>query len=496
MKLAMMALTCLVPLSPTVALELVDAYTGEADELTNDALWWQEMLDRDRKGASLDELTDRVLLRLAATDDAVCDVQSAGVDEDDVIQIRRGVYEGMVVDGPSAAVNQALARQLRPWQGRVIRKSELSDLLAWLHRNPFHAVAPTFVPAATDGGVDSLWQAAPIRRWKANIGANNQGVAPLSRERIYLDASLGDFAGHSSVMSLQWVSAIDPNEFSSLRWDATVFFPWRHEWRTSFSWTGISFLDDCSCEIPQQIDGQTWQASGKYVIPGDDLGVWSQEKHVGLYYRSTDNALEAGDTINSGIVDSVFIGLGWNLRQKRDRSETSIACELLISPGDIGGNNDQADHETFRVGAENDYVMLRTSLQHVQIMKGNWRWAGYATTQISSAPVLPHDQMALGGMNGVRALPENSLLGDQVIRYGSEVRSRAYSATLLRSDVAFSCYLDGGFARNLEVHSHQSAHSLGVGVHVMTKDDVQMEVTQAWSVNGDHTCYGSLRWSF
>lgn len=497
MKHSMMALTCLSCIAtPCVALDLVDAYSGEADELTHDTLWWQDLQKSAREGASLDELSDRVLLRMAASDDAVCDVQSAGLGEHYVMSIRRGYHEAMVVDGPSPAVNQALARQLQPWQGRIVRKSELADLLDWLHRNPFHAVAPTFAPSSSEGGVDSLWQAAPVRRWRANLGANNQGVAPLTRERFFVDATLGDFAGHSSVMSLQWVTALDPNEFSSLRWDTTMYLPWRHEWRTSFSWTGISFLDDCSCEVPQQIDGQTWQASGKYVIAGEELSGWSQDKHVALYYRSTDNALEAGDTVSTGLVDSVFFGIGWNLWKKRERSESRIACELLISPGDIGGNNDQADHETFRAGAENDYIMLRSTLQHVRGLKGDWRWAAYATTQLASAPVLPHDQMALGGMNAVRALPENSLLGDQVIRYGSEVRSGSWKIKAVPCELAASVYFDGGLAHNSEEHSTESEHSLGLGLHLSAMDHLHAELSQAWALGGESTCYASLRLNF
>lgn len=497
MKQALIAWGCMVTCATScVALELIDATSGEADELTRDALWWQELQNRARDGASIDELSDRVLLRMAASDDAVCDVQSTGLGGHQVISIRRGYHEAIVVDGPSPAVNQAISRQLQPWQGRIIRKSELADLLEWLHRNPFHAVAPTFAPGTSEGGVDSLWQAEPVRRWRANLGANNQGVSPLSRERFFIDATLGDFAGHSSLMSWQWVTALDPNEFTSLRWDATMFLPWRHEWRSSFSWTGISFLDDCSCEIPQQIEGQTWQASGKYVIPGDAWNGWAQDKHVALYYRSTDNALEAGDTVSTGLVDSVFVGIGWNLLKKSALSETRIACELLVSPGDIGGNNDQADHETFRPGAENDYVMLRSSLQHVRAFKDDWRWAAYTTTQLASAPVLPHDQMALGGMNAVRALPENSILGDQVIRYGFEVRSGSWAMKAVPFDVAASLYFDGGVAHNSVEHTCESEHSLGLGLHFFAMDHLRAELSQAWALGGESSCYGLLRWSF
>ena len=482
--------------APCVALELIDEYSGENDELTSDSTWWQDLQERELAGASINELSDRVLLRMATTDDAVCDVQSTGVAGAHVISIRRGYFNQMVVDGSSRAVNQALARQLQPQQGRIIRKSELSSMLAWLHRNPFHAVAPTFTPGTADGAVDSLWHVEPLRRWRATIGANNQGIAPLSRERFLLEAMLGDLAGHNSVMSLQWVTAADPNEFSSLRWDNTMYLPWRHEWRTSFSWTGTSFLDDCSCVIPQLVEGETWQASTKYVIPSENRFGWSSEKHVAIYYRSTNNALEAGDTTNSGVVDSIFLGMGWNWLKKRARSESRVSCEFLVSPGGIGGNNDQADHEVYRIGAENNYVMLRTSLQHVQALQGNWRWAGYATSQISSAPVLPHDQMALGGMQGVRALPENALLGDQVIRYGTELRSETWKVKTVPCELAVSAYLDGGYARDMEEHSQQTAHSLGFGLHLVSANQLRIDLSQAWEFRGENMFYGSMRWSF
>lgn len=483
-------------LTPCVALELVDAYTGTGDELTNDTLWWELLQEQEQAGASPDELADLVLKRLAISDDAVCEIQSTEIQGDQTITIRRGYHDQMVVDGPSVAVNQALARQLEPWQGRIVRKSELSEILAWLHRNPFHAVAPTFSPPTPEGGVDSLWQVAPIRRWRAGLGANNQGVAPLSRERFSLDAALGDFGGHSSVNSLQWVTAADSNEFSSLRWDATMYLPWQHEWRTSLSWTGISFLDDCSCEIPQQIDGRTWQAATRYVMPQANIGGFRQEVHAALYYRSTDNALEAGDATSTGLVDSVIFGIGWNAQKKTISSESRIACELLVSPGNIGGNNDQADHETFRAGARNDYVMLRTSLQHVKALRGDWRLAGYATTQLTSAPVIPQDQMALGGMQGVRGLPESTLLGDQVIRYGTELRSNSWKPKVAPFELAASFYFDGGIARDTVEHSNQSDHSLGIGLHLIAVNQLRVELSQAWAFGGENTCYGSLRWDF
>ena len=103
--------------------------------------------------------------------------------------------------------------------------------------------------------------------------------------------------------------------------------------------------------------------------------------------------------------------------------------EVLHNKGDFLGTSDQEEMALQRPAAEADYVILRAQLARLQMLDFGGRTAGApmlfakASGQWSDGPLIPAEQMGLGGNGSVRGYSTREYLGDHGVAGTLELRS-------------------------------------------------------------------------
>jgi hemolysin activation/secretion protein len=116
------------------------------------------------------------------------------------------------------------------------------------------------------------------------------------------------------------------------------------------------------------------------------------------------------------------------------------------------GGTDAEQFAVKRYGADPNYVILRPSLQTLQILPGNFSVMAKVDGQIASGPLISNEQFGEGGLESVRGYTESERLGDNGIHESIELRTPQLMNQLSPRITQSYGYLfaDGGHVRILD----------------------------------------------
>lgn len=462
---------------------------GKKNETTN--LLEKNLFEKYARNGNFETLTNQVLAYYAQTDYAVVHVNHVEKN----IFVTRGYYDRIAVVGTSPRVNQAIAKQVKNLSGKIITKSATKKKLAWIHRNPYHLVAPDFAMGGTDGAVDSVWNVKQTKLWDAAFSYANNGSYPLPQERITFDFSIADLDSNSSVFSLRLMSAFDPQEFFAAQLQTQHFLPWGHELQTAIAWSESNSEHLCTCGALENINGFSDMFSIKYIVPLEDVSWGKQNTFLSSTFRRTNNALDQGVTDVSGLVDSFTISAGYNFTQESAKHKSRFISELIFSPGNINTHNEQDDFEKYRKGADESFSILRVSASHVASLPKKCSVAIRGTAQYTSNTLLPNDEMSLGGMNAVRSEAENHLLCDRGIIGNVELSAPEWMP-MKQMTMRNFIFADAGYGYDSANEKNKTTEALGLGCHIKISQNQEIYATQAWSFDSSQQFNISAKWSF
>jgi hemolysin activation/secretion protein len=103
--------------------------------------------------------------------------------------------------------------------------------------------------------------------------------------------------------------------------------------------------------------------------------------------------------------------------------------EVLYNWGDFMGTSDEEEMELQRTGAEADYLIVRAQLARLQMLAFGGQTTGVpmlfakASGQWAGCPLIPAEEMGLGGAGSVRGYATREYLGDHGIAGTLELRS-------------------------------------------------------------------------
>jgi hemolysin activation/secretion protein len=366
---------------------------------------------------------------------------------------------------------------LRP--GDLIRSSAVQDNLDWINQNPFHTTDVIYHPGQTTGTTDLELQTKDRFPARFYAGYEDSGNAATGFDRYEAGFNWGDAfnLGLGQQLNYQYTTSGDGDSLRAHAGSYIIPLPWHN------TLTFFGSYAETKGQIPPLlgINGRSYQISGRYSVPlptfrAQNLGLVYKETIAGGFdYKYNKNALEFGDLPAGGTLYAVdqFV-VSYNGAETDSYGQTTLDNELYISPGDWGGNNNDAAFNESHTGATSDYVYDTLTLERLTRLPGDWSLILRGTLQKSEANLAPSEQLEFGGYDSVRGYDEDEVNADEGYIFSTEVRTPTFGigelfhCPQIRDQLQLLAFWDYGSASNHNLlpgeKTETSLSSIGGGV--------------------------------
>jgi hemolysin activation/secretion protein len=312
--------------------------------------------------------------------------------------------------------------------GDDIDSSQLQANLDFLNQNPFRTTAVVYQPGEKLGETNLVLQTKDRFPARVFAGYEDSGDIETGIDRYFAGFNYGDLFGLGQQLNYQYTTS---GNFDSLRAHSGSYvipLPWEH------TLTFFGSYVDTKGELPSLfgVTGRSYQVSGRYSVPLPTVTLskvsYRHSFEAGFDYKYNDNSLEFGNAPAAGTLYAVdqFV-LGYNGTESDPWGRTTINENLYISPGDLGGNNNNAAFSNAHTGATSDYVYNTLVLERLTRLPEDWSLLLRGTLQTSNANLAPSEQLGFGGYDTVRGYDEREVNTDDGFIFTTEVRSPSVS---------------------------------------------------------------------
>ena len=325
---------------------------------------------------------------------------------------------------PSSEFRTAVT--LRP--GDEIRASRLQSDLEWVNQNPFHTTAVVYHPGETMGATDlelKTQDRFPVRFY---TGYEDNGDAATGFDRYEAGFNWGDAfnLGLGQQLSYQYTTSADGVSLRAQSGSYIIPLPWRNTLTFFGSYT------DTKGVIPPLIGitGHSYQISGRYGVPlptftNQELGLnYKETIAAGFDYKYNKNALEFGSLpVGGTLYDVDQVVVSYNGTQSDPYGQTTVDDEFYYSPGNWGGNNNDAAFNAAHTLATSGYTYDTLTMQRLNRLPGDWSLILRSTIQWSDANLAPSEQLGFGGDDSIRGYDEREVNADEGYLFSTELRT-------------------------------------------------------------------------
>ena len=367
----------------------------------------------------------------------------------------------VTVSGNRWFSSEEISRGVSLQPGDEIRSSQLLDDLDWLNGNPFHTSNVIYHPGDNMGETSLELQTRDRFPARLYAGYEDSGNASTGFDRYEAGLNWGDafHLGLGQQLNYQYTTSGDGESLRAHAGSYVIPLPWRNTLTFFGSYTDTKGL------VPPliNIDGRSYQISGRYSIPlptlRSALGViYKESVAAGFDYKYNKNALEFGSLPAGGTLYDVdqFV-VSYDGTETDPYGRTSLDDQLYLSPGNWGGNNNDATFAAAHGMATSDYIYDTLNLDRLTRLPGDWSLNLRATIQFSDANLAPSEQLGFGGYDSIRGYDEREVNSDEGYIFSTEVRTPAVSMGKLfghpevRDQLQLLGFWDYGAAHNHEL---------------------------------------------
>jgi hemolysin activation/secretion protein len=377
------------------------------------------------------------------------------------IVLLEGRLEKVTVTGNHWFSSEEISRGVTVKPGDVIRSSQLLDDLDWLNGNAFHSSNVVYHPGEKMGTTSLELQTRdrfPARFYGAY---EDSGNASTGFDRYEAGFNWGDafHLGLGQQLNYQYSTSGDGESLRAHAGSYVIPLPWRNTLTFFGSYT------DTKGVVPPliNINGRSYQISGRYSVPLPTLRfasgvIYKESVAAGFDYKYNKNALEFGSLPAGGTLYDVdqFV-VSYDGTETDPYGRTTLDDQCYVSPGNWGGNNNDAAFAAAHGMATSDYVYDTLTLARLTRLPEDWTLSLRGTLQFSSANLAPSEQLGFGGYDSVRGYDEREVNSDEGFIFSTEVRTPPVSIGQLfghpevRDQLQFLGFWDYGAAYNHEL---------------------------------------------
>lgn len=453
---------------------------------------------------SLNQLTREIILYYREHDRPVVDVV---VPEQD---ITAGVVQFVILEGKLGQVRvegnrwfeaRALYDVIRLRPGEVVREKKLANDLQWLNSNPFRQVNVALTPGQTRGETDILLKTKDRFPVRVYTGFEDTGNDLTNDERIVEGINWGDAFFLGQQINYQFTADPHCHNLTAHSGSWLIPLPWRH--RLSFFGSYVESKADIDNPL-FNMEGVSWQASGRYGIPLPSVGNYTHEGTLGFDFKQSNNDLEFGgaQVTNTATEIAQWI-FGYSSAFRDPFGTTSLDTTAAFSPGDWTPRNKDFNFNASRQFADAAYLYQRITLERLTRLPSDVTWLVRGTYQWASGNLLGSEQLGVGGYTSVRGYDEREANGDEGYLFTTEFRSPPVSLGKLMTlskatdQLQFLAFFDYGCTENLRLLPGEDPHvllaSVGPGLRYSIAPYLTFRFDYGWQLydTGLNTRYNS-----
>ncbi len=363
---------------------------------------------------------------------------TSGVLQLRVIEFRSG---GVRIAGGSPADQAAVAEQIDLPKGTRLNADAIDEDFDWANRYPYRSVRGVFAPGDAIGESQLALMLSPRRPFQLFGGYSNTGTHATDMNRIFLGAGLGIASLHDLTLTYQFTASPDffghpgryddgaqrPNYISH---SGRVLLPLGYHMDIEFAPSYIASRDTETADLTFNtgvFDAPlVFRTAVSNIIPHAHLG----DLTIGLEYvnetRTTYfDRIRAAD----GRANMLPILLGWSDGLRDKFGTTSIDVRVTINRSGLTPHGNDANWAVFTNGRviDADFTLATFDLSRSMKLGKGFSWTGELNAVLSNKPLPDAEQIALGGMFGVRGYDLDDGNPDKGVFLRNELHAPAFS---------------------------------------------------------------------
>jgi hemolysin activation/secretion protein len=332
--------------------------------------------------------------------------------------------------------------------GQSISQKQLISDLNFINRNPYRHVSVAYSPGKELYTTDLTLEVSDRKPYFFYAGFDNEGIPTTNRQRVFAGVSWDQVFGYDQSIFYQYTTNYHAQRFHSNSLQYTVMLPWK----AIFNLFGGYSVVRADLPFISTNKGTNFQGSFRYITPFTTNSFLSHELVFGFDLKNTNNTVEFVDIapVFGQTVNLTQWLLGYSCRYEKNRFQVDGGVDVYFSPFEWLPNQSVAAFQSLRPEAKNKwfygvgYVNMNYPLPH----KCNL----YFSTKIegSSAPLLPSEQLGLGGYGSVRGYDVRQYSVDNGFVSTLELQSPRFpifptKQKNLYNSAYFLLFLDGGY---------------------------------------------------
>jgi len=312
------------------------------------------------------------------------------------------------------------ASGLRLQPGQPLDKAELDADTNWLNQNQYRHVVIVAQPGEQFGTTDLEVRADDRLPLSVNAGFDDTGTKATSIYRLSTGFDWGNAFWRGDDLNYEFTMAPDPHLLSEHALAYTFNLPW-HD---SLSLSGSYATTQSIASGETNTDGITGTASARYNMLLPPVWDITQTLSLGYDFKSTNNDILFGGSSVFPTTTEIDQFLAVYSGQRADPwGSTAVTFSLVGSPGGLTALNNDAAFRAQQPGATANYLYGRLAISRLTNLPYGIDWSARLTGQLSSANLLPSEQLILGGYQSVRGFVEQGATRDQGVTWQNELRA-------------------------------------------------------------------------
>ncbi|WP_343212482.1 ShlB/FhaC/HecB family hemolysin secretion/activation protein [Burkholderia sp. JP2-270] len=151
---------------------------------------------------------------------------------------------------------------------------------------------------------------------------------------------------------------------------------------------------------------------------------WQQQVQIGYDFKRSNNNLEFGGMqVFHSNAHTHQLSVAYDAVRMDTLGQSHANVAIVVSPGHLDADNEQAAYNTARLGATPHYVYTRLSAQRDVMVGAGFSASALALLQWTPNTLLPAEEIGLGGDDSVRGYAPYVAQGDRGWNIQTELRA-------------------------------------------------------------------------
>jgi len=408
------------------------------------------------------------------------------------------------VQGNTYSSEQAVRNSLPVLaSGTVPATRELSRQLAVANQHPRRRVAVSYKQSEEPDKLDAVAKVTEQRPWGLFANLNNIGNDQTGNSRLQFGGQYANITGHDDIATAAITLSPD-NADDVFQFGAFYQLPiYRlRGWLNAFyvrSDVDVGAVQDA---FDVSGAGKFAGLSFKHQLLG--FGAYRHTASIGVQDRMFDTALSSTTT------GAPIVGLSTKVRSRPlslrydggylwTQTRTSVDFYVDYTHNlDFGGHTDASDYVRVRRTADPKWKLVRFGGLATQQLPRGFSGVFRATGQWTRDPLIPGEQLGIGGERTVRGFEERSIAADQGLIANLEL----WSPPIVQLyDIRLIGFLDAGFKKLNEPLPGQleddTISSIGVGARWSWLNQLQVALDYGQPIaggDGEASDRGNSKW--